>query len=39
MTPAPTTISFFGGAGRLNAPVEDTIVFSSISHARQSRDI
>ena len=31
MTPAPTTISFFGGAARLNAPVEDTIVFSSIS--------
>ena len=31
MTPAPTTISFFGGAGRLSAPVEETTVFSSIS--------
>ncbi len=31
MTPAPTTISVFGGAGRLKAPVEETIVFSLIS--------
>ena len=31
MTPAPTTISFFGGAGRLSAPVDETTVFSSIS--------
>ncbi len=31
MTPAPTTISFFGGAVRLRAPVEDTTIFSSIS--------
>ena len=31
MTPAPTTISFFGTLGRLSAPVEETTVFSSIS--------
>ncbi len=31
MTPAPTTISFFGGVGKLNAPVDETIVSSSIS--------
>ena len=31
MTPAPTTISFFGGTAKLKAPVEETIVFSSIS--------
>ena len=31
MTPAPTTISFFGTLARLSAPVEETTVFSSIS--------
>ena len=31
ITPAPTTISFFGTLGRLKAPVEETTVFSSIS--------
>ncbi len=31
MTPAPTTISFFGGLASASAPVDDTTVFSSIS--------
>ena len=31
ITPAPTTMSFFGTLGRLSAPVEETTVFSSIS--------
>ncbi len=31
ITPAPTTIIFFGTLGRLSAPVEETTVFSSIS--------
>ncbi len=31
ITPAPTTMSLFGAALRLKAPVEEMIVFSSIS--------
>ena len=31
ITPAPTTISVFGGLASASAPVEETIVFSSIS--------
>ena len=39
MTPAPTTISFFGGTAKLNAPVDETICLLVDLHTRQPRVI